>query len=64
MAALRDGDIVNIDVEKRRLDVEISSEEIQARLNDWTPPSPRYERGVMAKYARLVSSAYRGAVTS
>jgi dihydroxy-acid dehydratase len=64
MAALRDGDIVNIDVEKRRLDIEISSEEIQARLSDWTPPSPRYERGVMAKYARLVSSAYKGAVTS
>jgi dihydroxy-acid dehydratase len=64
MAALRDGDIVNIDVEKRRLDIELSSEEIQARLNDWTPPAPRYERGVMAKYARLVSSAYKGAVTS
>ncbi|MBI1926958.1 dihydroxy-acid dehydratase [Candidatus Poribacteria bacterium] len=63
IAALRDGDIVVIDVENRRIDVELSDEEIKGRLNNWTPPPPRYTWGVMAKYARLVSSASEGAVT-
>jgi dihydroxy-acid dehydratase len=63
IAILRDGDTVVIDAETLRIDVELSDEEIQARLDDWTPPAPRYTRGVMAKYARLVSSASEGAVT-
>ena len=46
-----------------RLDVELAEEEIRARLASWTPPPPRYRSGVMAKYARLVSSASTGAVT-
>lgn len=64
IAALRDGDIVVFDVTRRRLDVELADSEIQARLKKWTPPAPRYASGVMAKYARLVSSASQGAVTS
>jgi dihydroxy-acid dehydratase len=63
IAALRDGDIVVIDVANRRLDVELSDEEITSRLAVWEPPPPRYETGVLAKYARLVSSAAVGAVT-
>ena len=63
IAILRDGDPVVIDAEALRIDVELSDEEIQARLDEWTPPAPRYTRGVMAKYARLVSSASEGAVT-
>lgn len=63
IAALRDGDIIVIDIPQRRLDVEIPDEELRARLDRWTPPPPRYTTGVMAKYARLVSSASRGAVT-
>ena len=63
IAILRDGDIVVIDAEALRIDVELSDEEIQARLDEWIPPTPRYTRGVMAKYARLVSSASEGAVT-
>ena len=63
IAILRDGDTVVIDAETLRIDVELSDEEIQARLDEWTPPAPRYTRGVMAKYARLVSSASEGAVT-
>ncbi len=63
IAILRDGDTVVIDAEKLRIDVELSDEEIKARLDNWTPPAPRYTRGVMAKYARLVSSASEGAVT-
>jgi dihydroxy-acid dehydratase len=63
IAALRDGDIVKFDVPNRRLDVELSDEEIQERLKGWQAPPPRYHTGVMAKYARLVSSAAKGAVT-
>jgi dihydroxy-acid dehydratase len=63
IAAVRDGDTVVFDIEKRRLDVELSDAEISARLKDWKAPTPRYTRGVMAKYARSVSSASQGAVT-
>lgn len=63
IAALRNGDMVVFDVEARRLDVELTDEELRTRLSQWTPPKPRYTSGVMAKYARLVSSASEGAVT-
>jgi dihydroxy-acid dehydratase len=63
MAALREGDVITIDVPSRRLDVELSDAEIQVRLRVWTPPPARYTHGVMAKYARLVSSASEGACT-
>ena len=64
LAALRDGDVVAIDVEGRELRVELSDEELAARLADWSPPAPRYTDGVFAKYAALVSSASEGAVTT
>ncbi len=63
IAALADGDIIVFDVQKRRLDVELSEAEIQKRLAAWREPEPRYESGVFAKYAALVSSASEGAVT-
>jgi dihydroxy-acid dehydratase len=63
IAALRDGDIVVIDTEARRLDVEVAPEELARRLESYTPPPVRYETGVFAKYAALVSSAADGAVT-
>jgi len=63
IALVRDGDVIVIDVEGRRLDVEASDQELQSRLARWTPPPPRYASGAMAKYARLVSSASMGAVT-
>jgi len=63
IAALRDGDTVVLDVANRRLSVEISDEEIKSRLSTWKAPAPRYTTGVLAKYARLVSSASTGAVT-
>ena len=62
IAALQDGDEIVINVEDRRIDVELSQKEFEARLVDWQAPEPRYKRGVMAKYAKLVSSASRGAV--
>ena len=52
-----------IDVKNRRLDVELPESEIRARLATWKAPAPRYQTGVMAKYARMVSSASMGAVT-
>ena len=51
------------DIPNRRLDVELSDSEIAARLKAWTPPPPKYTSGVMAKYAKLVSSASEGAIT-
>ena len=63
IAAVRDGDIVVIDVDNRRLDVEVSDAEMAQRLTRWKPPAPRYTSGVLAKYAKLVADASRGAVT-
>ena len=63
LAILQEGDEIVIDAKERRLDVQLSDAEIQARFAQWTPPEPRYTRGVMAKYANSVSSASEGAVT-
>ena len=63
IAAVRDGDMVSFDIPNRRLDVELSDDEIRARLADWRAPAPRYAIGVMAKYAAEVSSASEGAIT-
>jgi dihydroxy-acid dehydratase len=63
LAALEEGDMVVLDVESRELRVELSDDELTARLEAWSPPEPRYTTGVLAKYARLVSSASEGAVT-
>jgi dihydroxy-acid dehydratase len=64
IAVVHDGDTVVFDIKTRRLDLEISEEEMQARLRQWSAPPPRYKTGVMAKYAKLVSSASQGAVTN
>jgi dihydroxy-acid dehydratase len=63
IAAVRDGDTVVIDVERRRLDVELPDGELDARLAAWAPLPPRYASGALAKYARLVGSASEGATT-
>lgn len=64
IAALRDGDMVVFDIKKRRLDGELSDDEIKARMAKWTAPPPRYATGALAKYARSVASASLGAITS
>ena len=64
IAAVQTGDVITMDITNRRLDVELSDQDIQSRLKNWTPPQPHYSSGVMAKYAKLVSSASQGAVTS
>jgi dihydroxy-acid dehydratase len=64
IADLRDGDMIVVDVENRRLDVEVSDEELAARHAAWVQPEPRYTTGVFAKYAAIVRSASEGATTS
>ncbi|MPZ24156.1 MAG: dihydroxy-acid dehydratase [Dehalococcoidia bacterium] len=63
IATIREGDMVVFDIANRRLDIEVSDEEIASRLEGWVEPEPAYKTGVFAKYAALVSSASRGAVT-
>jgi dihydroxy-acid dehydratase len=63
IAAVRDCDTIVLDVRKRRLDVQLSAADLRKRLKAARPPKPRYTSGVLAKYARLVSSASEGAVT-
>lgn len=64
IGAVKNGDIIVFDIAKRQLNVELSAKEIKARLKKLKLPAPRYTFGVMAKYARHVSSASEGAVTS
>jgi dihydroxy-acid dehydratase len=64
LAAVRDGDMLEVDVPGRRLQLEASDAEIAGRLGRWQAPAPRYKTGVMAKYANAVSSASTGAVTA
>ncbi|HTC93573.1 MAG TPA: dihydroxy-acid dehydratase [Terriglobales bacterium] len=63
IAAVRDGDTIIFDVDKRQLSVEIPESEIESRLRNWQLPKPRFATGVFAKYASRVSSASVGAVT-
>ena len=62
IAAVREGDMIVFDIEKRTLDLDVPADVVAERLREWTPPAPHYTRGVMAKYARLVGSAAEGAV--
>jgi dihydroxy-acid dehydratase len=64
IAAVREGDEITVDIDARRLDVDLSDEEIAARVADYRSPKSPFGRGVMAKYAATVSSASQGAVTS
>jgi dihydroxy-acid dehydratase len=64
IAAVRDGDVIVFDVRRRELRVDLADEEIHKRLASWQPPEARYRTGVMAKYARQVSSAALGAITN
>jgi len=63
LALVGDGDSITIDAERRLLQLNVPDAEIERRRKAWRPPAPRYTSGVLAKYARLVSSASLGAVT-
>jgi len=60
IAAVRDGDIITIDVENKRLDVDLSPEELEARLKDWKRPPQKELKGILAIYAKLAASAAEG----
>jgi len=62
IAALSDGDMITIDAINKSLSVALSEAEIKARLRDWSPPEPKYTSGALSRYARLATSAARGAV--
>jgi dihydroxy-acid dehydratase len=62
IAVVEDGDIITIDVDNGKLDVELSDKEIKERLENWKPPEPKYKTGLLTQYARLVSSSSKGAV--
>ncbi len=63
IALIHEGDTISIDIEKRVLEVKLSDEELARRKDQWKAPAIKYQRGVLAKYAKLVSSASKGAVT-
>jgi dihydroxy-acid dehydratase len=63
IALLRNGDPILIDAQRKLIDAEISAAELRRRRRAWKAPRPYATRGVLAKYARVVSSASRGAVT-
>jgi len=63
LAVVKNGDTITIDAEADEIRLEIPDRELKRRLREWTPPKPKYRRGVLAKYARQVASASRGAVT-
>ncbi|HEY1262082.1 MAG TPA: dihydroxy-acid dehydratase, partial [Terriglobales bacterium] len=63
IAAVREGDMVHIDVNQRLLEVDVSDAELKQRLAKWKPAPPRYRSGVFSKYAALVQSAGEGAIT-
>ncbi|MFQ3187854.1 MAG: dihydroxy-acid dehydratase [Gammaproteobacteria bacterium] len=63
IALIKNGDIITIDAEKRQVNVKLSAAELKKRAAAWKQPKPKYKRGVLAKYAKLVSSASLGAVT-
>jgi dihydroxy-acid dehydratase len=64
IALVREGDEIEIDVDRKAMDLLVDPAELAARRAAWTPPPPPYRRGVMAKYAALVSSASEGAITT
>ena len=63
LALLNNGDTINIDIAKNRVDVDLTNEELEARRKSFKPKEIKYKKGVLAKYAKVVSSASRGAVT-
>ncbi|KJS17891.1 MAG: dihydroxy-acid dehydratase [Peptococcaceae bacterium BRH_c4b] len=62
VAALQDGDMIEIDINNNKLNVELSPEELADRLSRWQPPEPRVKKGYLARYAKLVTSASTGAI--
>jgi dihydroxy-acid dehydratase len=63
IALVKEGDSITIDAKKRLLQLNVAAKELAARRKKWKPPKPRYTRGLLAKYMKLVSTASQGAIT-
>ena len=63
IAAVQEGDIINIDIEKRTIDIEVAPAQVAERMKSWNAPEWKYQTGVFAKYIATVSSAAEGAIT-
>ena len=63
IALVKDGDAITIDAQRSKIDLVLPQDVIERRLRSWQPPPPKADRGLLAKYAHLVSSASQGAVT-
>jgi dihydroxy-acid dehydratase len=63
MAIVKEGDTISIDIDKYTIELEVSAEEMAARLKGWKAPEQHYKTGVFKKYVQLVGSASKGAVT-
>ena len=63
IALVQEGDIIRLDIPERTLNVKLTDEELARRRASWQPLPPKYTSGVLAKYAKLVSTASEGAVT-
>ncbi|MBI4306149.1 MAG: dihydroxy-acid dehydratase, partial [Chloroflexi bacterium] len=61
--AVRDGDVIEMNLNKFELNVRLTKEQIAQRLKSWKPPKPHYTNGFLAKYVKLVQPAAKGAVT-
>ena len=64
IALVQEGDVISIDIDAGTLTLEVSVEELAARRAAWQPPAPKYTTGVLSRYARLVTSADKGAYLS
>jgi dihydroxy-acid dehydratase len=64
IAIVHEGDRITINPGEKSITLDVSDAEIAGRLSGWSPPEPRYSRGVLGKYVRLVGSASKGAVTN
>ncbi len=63
IAVIQDGDTITIDAEQNLLAINLSDDEIAHRLQNWQAPEPKYKKGVLSKYVKLVQSASEGAIT-
>ena len=63
IALVKNGDEISINTENNTIEIHVSSEELDQRRKEWTPPKPNYTSGALAKYASLVGSAAEGAIT-
>ena len=63
IALIKQGDLITVDAVKQLIEVDLSDEELEKRKKDWVKPRPKYKRGILSKYSKIVSTSSLGAVT-